>query len=106
MNLLPIRAEVYIDYDDISLVVERPDANTIQSQLDENLYKKTSEIIERAKADGVYFEVAGRDGEVRAVLVMKSGIVVGTDYTPETIMKRYKPDSRKSSSARTSARRK
>lgn len=108
MNLMPIRAEVYVDYDDISLVIQRPDAKLVRSQLDENLYKKTSEIIEKAQSKGVYYDVSGRDGGVRSLLIMKSGIVIGINNNPETIMKRYKAEARakKTADGKSSQRRK
>ena len=100
MNILQIKAnEVYVDSDDISIIIQRPDINgRRQSNVDPsmiNMLNKANSIIEKASANGKYFDIAGRDDIVRSLIVLKSGIVIGINNNPDTIAKKIKSEMQK-----------
>ncbi len=91
-TLISLRSEVYINADEIYIIMQRPDINNntqkyIESQ-DINLYKKANEIIEDAKSRGMFVDISGRDEVVRSLIIMKNGMVIGTNNVPQTIIKR------------------
>lgn len=97
MNILQIKAnEVYVDSDDVSIIIQRPDINGRKpSNVDPSvlsMYNKANVIIEKASAEGKYFDIAGRDDVVRSLIVLKSGIVIGTNNNPDTIAKKIKSE--------------
>jgi hypothetical protein len=99
MNILQLKAkEVYLDYDDISIIVQRPDIiGKKQSNVDpadRNQYEKANAIIEKAQEAGKYFDVAGRDNVVRSLIILKSGLVVGVNSNPDTVIKKIKSELR------------
>ena len=91
-NLICLRAEVYVNADEIYLIMQRPDIDNnlpkyIEPQ-DINLYKRATEIIEDAKTKGMFVDISGRDEVIRSLIIMKSGMVIGTNNVPQTIIKR------------------
>lgn len=92
MNLLPLRSEVYLNFDDVEMIIQRPDINGVMEKYVDNadvtLYNKANSIIEEAVKQGRYYDVSGRDEVVRSLIIMKSGNVIGTNNIPQTIMKR------------------
>ena len=108
--MISLRTEVYIDFDDVTMILQRPDVVRKKQKYidstDRTMYEKANEIIEEAKATGKYYNIAGRDENVRSILVMKSGMVIGCNNNPETIIKRYAAETRaqKSQAKRTKGR--
>ena len=93
MNLQSLRAKgVYVDIDDISIILPRPDVIGMKEKnvdsSDQSLYDRANAIIEDASSKGKYFNVSGRDEVVRSLIVLKSGIVIGINNTPDTLAKR------------------
>lgn len=91
-TLISLRTEVYINADEIYIIMQRPDINNnmqkyIEPQ-DVNLYNKATNIIEDAKSRGMFFDISGRDEVIRSLIIMKNGMVIGTNNLPQTIIKR------------------
>ena len=91
MTLIALRSEVLVDYDDISVVILRPDLSLPSAgEADQSLFDTTERIIDNAKAKGRFYDVSGKDRVIRSIILTKSGLVIGINILPTTILNKCK----------------
>jgi hypothetical protein len=85
MSIQQIKQGIYVNTDDIILVLGIPGKSRNQEQ-EENNVSSMFNIISNAKSHNRYYDLSDND-PLLSIIVLRNGSVLGTSFLPKTLVK-------------------